>query len=561
MSSHSVNVKQDWEQYQSLKSRALSEFKQGNLEKSLDYTRVTALFAWQHHCGLWYDADLDDLLEKIGNELTGTHLQTGNEIGSSDRIVFITSAVNVGGLTRLLNQWMGFLKNDFKYRVLYITNHYTSPDNFYCTSSTFQDPQLHFYNLSCYEKYTDRIQELIKLLIKYPPQQIILFIDPDDVIAVSAIAAVKNYLKDLKRNMRVIYVNHADHAFWLGKKIIGTLVNFRREGALFSRKYRGMTSLIIPLITGINYLPSSPENYRDKDLSKPQHTISLSVGTFPKILSKGKVDYFRTITHLLEKYPNHYHFFITNPPKSDILDDYLPDNDDIKKRFIISGPFKDLSPYYRAADFLIETFPLTGYTVLVEAMTFQLPIVAFKNEKFPLFSSTANLPFYTFTASTEEEIIALSGKLIENPQLREELGKQLYQYYLQEMHPEKIYSLLKDMIREQKHRNENNELNKIKNKILKDLNHDKMINDSCYYEINESRIFNENLKPFKQLVLQSFLKKSSFSIKERIQFFSKARKRNEFSRNELYKYVVPVFLGKNYLKGLKPLKKNLRFIN
>ena len=117
------------------------------------------------------------------------------------------------------------------------------------------------------------------------------------------------------------------------------------------------------------------------------------------------------------------------------------------------------------------------------------------------------------------------------------------------------------MIREQKHRNENNELNKIKNKILKDLNHDKMINDSCYYEINESRIFNENLKPFKQLVLQSFLKKSSFSIKERIQFFSKARKRNEFSRNELYKYVVPVFLGKNYLKGLKPLKKNLRFIN
>ncbi|MFA0847760.1 MAG: hypothetical protein ACC614_09320 [Methanobacterium formicicum] len=553
MTDYSSDVKQDLEQYQSLKNRALSEFKHGNLEKSLDYTRVAALSAWQHHCGLWYDDDLDYLLEKIGTNLTRDRLLTGNEIGSSDRIVYLTSAVNVGGLTRLLDQWMFFLKKHFKNRVLYITNPYTSPDNFYCTDSTFQDPQLHFYNLSCYKKYTDRVQELIELLIKYPPQQIILFIDPDDVIAISATAAVKNYLKDLNRNMRVIYVNHADHAFWLGKKTIDTLVNFRREGALFSQKYRGMNSWVIPLITGINSVPSSLENI-DKNFTEAPSTVSLSVGTFPKVLGKGKVDYFRTITHLLEKYPHHYHFFITNPPEVDILNDYLPDNDEIRKRFVVSGPFSDLTPYYRAADFLIETFPLTGYTVLVEAMTFRLPIVAFKNEKFPLFSSTANLPSYTFTATTQEEIIDLCGRLIENPPLREKLGNQLHRYYLQEMNTERIYSLLKDMIsRDTNQENKNNGINDGRNKNNRFENSipDKEIINNCSYEVDESRVFCENLRPFKQLLLQSFLKKSSFSIKERIEFFSEARGRNEFTKNELCKYVVPVFLGRNYLK-LRP---------
>jgi len=538
------NVKYDLELYQSIKNRAITEFYQGNLENSVDCARVAALSAWQCHCGLWYDDDLDNLLKKIGISLIDSVNAVSNKPEPS-KIAYITSAINVGGLTRLLNQWMVFLNKHFTTKELYITNTYTSHRNFYCTQNTFKDPELQFYNLSCHKKYTDRIKELIELLIKEPPEQVILFIDPDDVIAISAINAAKHCLKELNHDLRVIYVNHADHAFWLGRNIINTLVNFRKEGALFSEKYRRMNSLVIPISSNIQPKKVSKDNFNIDNNS----TISLSVGTFPKVMGHGKHNYFRTITRLLREYPNHYHFFITNPPKQDILNDYLPDDDEIRRRFVVAGPFPDLVPYYGVADFLIETFPLTGYTVQVEAMSFHLPIVAFKNEKFPLFSSTANMPSYPFTATTEEGIINLCGKLIKNQELREELGNQLYTYYSREMEHKRVYSLLKDMI--------NDGINYLddvtdgkENDGVEDeqIKSDKMITDGCSYDINESRVFCANLKPYKQLLLQSILKKSTFSIKERIEFFKESIRRNEFdSRIELYKYIIPLIFGRNHL--------------
>ena len=437
-----LKVKEDLDLYHSIKNRAISEFHHGNLENSLDCTRVAALTAWQRHCGLWYDDDLDQLLKKIGISLTDSYLTVNKPQNS--KIVYLTSAINVGGLTRLLNQWMEFLKENFKIKKLYITNSYTSKNDFYCTPHTFKDPELYFHNLSFKKKYTERIKELIELLIKDRPEKVILFIDPDDIIAISAINSAKYFLKkDLNHDLQVIFVNHADHAFWLGKNIIDTLINFRQIGALFSKKYRGINdSLVIPISSNIK-----PTGIYKKNLDIDKNaTISLSVGTFPKVLGDGNTDYFHTITSLLEEHPQHHHFFITNPPEQDVLNDYLPDDDELRDRFIVAGPYSDLTPFYEVADFLIETFPLTGYTVQVESMAFKLPIVAFENEKFPLFSSTANIQDYPFTAKNEEGIIELSGKLIKNQELRKKLGDQLYCYYLKEMKPERVYSLLKNMI-------------------------------------------------------------------------------------------------------------------
>lgn len=516
------NINKERDLYNSIKDRAISAFDQNDFEESLDYIRTAALLAWQCHFGLWYDSELEFLLGGIGSRLKDKSVPAGEIDTSGKKIVYLTSAVNVGGLTILLNQWINLLKNDFKEKRVYVTNSYTSKKPFYCEGTTFNDPELKFYNLSYKKKYTDRIRELNKLLNEAPPDYIVLFIDPDDVIAVSAISALDCHSK-------IIYVNHTDHAFWLGQNFVDNLACFRKEGAIHAKQYRNINnSFVVPISTSIK--PEKIFSKEDFDIDK-YSTISISVGTFPKVLGDKKPYYFHTINQLLKQFPDHHHFFITNPPDKAALEKYLPDEPDIRKRFIIDGPFSNLSPYYEIADFLIETFPITGYTVQVEAMASKLPIVAFKN-KFALFSSAGNLSSYPFIASTENEIIDFSAKLIESPELREKIGNGLYNYYSKELNPDQAYVLLKDMINDKPH----------------DLKLDNETNQYVH-DIEDVRMFTcRNFRPYKHLILQSVLKKSSFSVKQRAEFYYNGLRRNEFnSKKEIFGYLVPVIFGRNLL--------------
>ena len=517
------NVNKDLNLYNSIKDKAISAFDQNKFEESLDYIRTAALLAWQCHCGLWYDNELECLLSDVGEGLKDKNSRIKeNEFSSAKKIVYITSAVNVGGLTILLNHWVNLLKNDFEEKIIYITNSYTSKKPFYGNNTTFNDPELKVYNLPYKKKYTDRIQELIKALNDASPDYIILFTDPDDVIAVSAVSA-------LDVNSKIIYVNHTDHAFWLGKNIVDTLACFRREGAVHAKQCRDINnSFVIPISTNIN--PEKMYSKEDFDIDKDS-TVSLSVGTFPKVLGDKNPNYFNTITRLLEQFPNHYHFFITNPPDKLALERYLPDKPDVRKRLIIDGPFSNLAPYYGIADFLIETFPITGYTVQVEAMASKLPIVAFKN-KFLLFSSAGNLSSYPFSASTENEIINFSAKLIKSPKLRENIGNGLYNYYLKKLNPNHTYNLLKGMI----------------NDKPQSLDLDSITNHSTY-DVDDVKMFTcKNFSPYKHLILQSVLKKSSFSVRQRADFYFNSLKRKEFSsKKEMLGYLIPVILGRNPL--------------
>ena len=517
------SVYEDLELYNFFKKKAAYAFDRNKFEESLDYIRAAALLAWQCHCGLWYDSELENLLKDIGNCLKDKiNFNNGKRPFSAKKVVYITSAVNVGGLTVLLNHWISLLRNDFEERIVYVTNHYTSKNSFYGSDTTFSDPELKVYNLNHKKRYVDRIKELIKILNDISPDFIILFIDPDDVIAVSAVGA-------LDVNSKVIYVNHTDHAFWLGRNVVGTLACFRMEGAVHARQCRNiMNSCVIPISTNIKPDKAFREDFNITDGS----TVSLSVGTFPKVLGDKNPSYFSTITRLLEQFPDHYHFFITNPPDKLVLENYLPEDPDIRRRFVIDGPFSNLAPYYGMADFLIETFPITGYTVQVEAMTFKLPIVAFKN-KFLLFSSAGNMSSYPFSASTEDEIIDFSSKLIESPVLRNKLGNSLYGYYIEKLNPEQTYGLLKDML---DGKTQELDMDNLKNSF------------NCNAE--EVRMFtSKGFSPYKHLILQSVLKESSFSIRRRFDFYWNSLKRKEFaSKKEMMGYLIHVIFGK-HIKG------------
>jgi len=67
------------------------------------------------------------------------------------------------------------------------------------------------------------------------------------------------------------------------------------------------------------------------------------------------------------------------------------------------------------------------------------------------------------------------------------------------------------------------------------------------FDIEDVKLFTcRNFKPYKHLILQSVLKESSFSIKERLEFYYNGLNRNEFnSKKETFGYIIPVIFGRN----------------
>lgn len=529
-----VKLKKELGNYTYLKSKAIAAFREGKFEQALDYAYVAATYAWNIHFGIWYDEELEHLLSKIGEYIQKEKCRFKYNMNKNRRmqkdvknIAYVVSFLSeVGGHSEVLRQWISILSDLVDNQYLYITNVSNLPTR-YSYLDDFGNRGIIVKQLSYNDSYIDRIKELINYFESDLPDLTILFINPNDVIAVTALLSIPN-------RPYVIYFNHADHVFWLGRNIIDLLVEWRSESVKYSVKFRKIgKSCIVPLTTNIKPQKTPKIFYGIPENS----TLSISIGSFYKVLGDPEWDYFKTIEELLEKFPNHYHLFVTNPPPQDVLEKYLPTDPDIRRRFIIDGPLPHLESVYGAADFLIETFPCVGGMVRVEAMACGLPIVAIRNKKFSLLSETDALPpTYPFTASTEKEVVEYSSKFIEDSELRDQVGAWLYRYYKQKFSPEKVHEILSDVIKIKNKINDENKV-EIRSNNFGELNY----NLEYAYLWSQG---NNRFTPNKNLLLQSALKLSAFSWKHRFKFYIQSIKNGEFkSKKDLFKGAILALIG------------------
>lgn len=425
-----------------LKSLAINAANSGKLEEALLSTYEAAKMAFLSGLGLkesiCFDADLDNLLSKIGVMLRSHRAasRSGDRRGRS--IAYVASELrDIGGHCEALLQWASCLRGYFEKQYLYTTNISEVKPNYPNLDNSLRELGVEIHNLPHWGSFCDRINLLEELLRISNPMYLALFIHPQDVLTITA-------LSKLQERPATLFFNHTDRNFWLGRNIIDYLVDWRSAGSVFSREKRSISdSCIVPLGTNIKR-KITPKTY----FGIPQEcTLSLSVGYFYKITCDDDYDYFRTIEAILERHPDHYHILVTSQPDENEIESFLCTDPEIRNRFIIHELQVDLSPYYGAADFLIETFPNIGGTIRTEAMACALPIVAFKNVKTPMISETDALdPSYPYLACSEEGMIENSSLFIENPAIRSEVAENLYQRYKGNFSPEKIGGLLQEIV-------------------------------------------------------------------------------------------------------------------
>ncbi|WP_456399939.1 hypothetical protein [Persephonella sp.] len=436
--------------YEDLKKKAIDSYKIGDLEKSLSIIVAASTLAMWYHFGCWSDDDIEELIKQIVNLLLKDKINTSNTLyKENDCILFLTSYLsNSGGHTRAMKLWINCLSNKFENIYLISTEMHKK------TSLNF--PEYDILNKVKYQsinnnKYSEKIRNLVELFMKIKPKYVFLFITPNDVVSISALS----YLKP-KLSFKTIFFNHSDHTFWLGKNIIDLLVEFRAYSARISRLFRNFQNKItaIPLSTDI-YIRATKysdniinKTLKSLDIEKSNYkTISLSIGASWKFVGNQKWNYFRAIKRILEHANNHIHMLITNKKNNYIETELRKFPIRLKDRFKIIYNISDPIPYYKISDFIIESFPITGGTVRLEAMALGKPIIFIKHKESELISFTEVIPEnYKYVAKTEEELVNLSINIINNKKERKKAGEYLRLYFFENFSIEKICRLLENVM-------------------------------------------------------------------------------------------------------------------
>lgn len=162
--------------------------------------------------------------------------------------------------------------------------------------------------------------------------------------------------------------------------------------------------------------------------------VLMAAGRSEKFLDRK---YWRAVLDVLEAYPSTYFvaFGLSKPPR--FLDEIL--TNDFKKRVCILGWLEDYHDLLARADIVIDTFPSGGGVIVMDAMSFEIPVISFENDYLQ--------PFNQVNWNLAEELIKIKklivprgdfaelkcrlGELIENPALRERLGLKCKAYIMQ----------------------------------------------------------------------------------------------------------------------------------
>ncbi|TWP30652.1 hypothetical protein ETU09_01230 [Apibacter muscae] len=389
-------------------ARAL--LKEGLYHDCILYLNKLVSFANNNFIGYYANWELEELLNILGSKIIPDNSKNNiREKKKNDlSILHIVSEIYpTGGHTKLLFNWIE-LDEDNIHSV--ITTRMTIDALIDVSQKYPLNKKINYQELQ-EKEFIAKIIELNQSVKNY--DRIILHIHPDDIIPVIA-------LSDKNIQTPVLFLNHADHLFWVGISIVDCLVQIREINIILDklrRKANFQKLLPIPI-----YNKKLEISRSIKYTKKEGDLYLLSTGSEYKYKPYNGYDFFKAAYSIVEKYDN-VHFFIAGvSDKSSLVQEYL------HPRIYYLGNVLNLSEYEDICDIYVEGFPIPSFTALLQ--------VALKKKYIHLIYNPVNLfrlfndnPKYdlVYSKSYDEWINSLE-QVIESSATRERKMTNQYTY-------------------------------------------------------------------------------------------------------------------------------------
>jgi hypothetical protein len=300
---------------------------------------------WKYHTGRFFCDKVESELIKIGLRLK---IKFASSVLLQKDVLHVASELyNIGGHTRLLESYVDIF--DTYNNHLFITRQEINELPQRIKGNIKINNIIHAKNE---ESLIQKARELALLWRKY--KYIILHIHPDDVVPIIAYG--------IFGHKNILFVNHADHVFWIGKRILKECINIRPLGFQISKELREISSnYIVPVILSQENL----ESIKEKNQKVEEKIIFGSMTSLYKIIPSGKKNFLKDIYTLLDKYPLS-EFHLIGIEESDLNN--FGFNSNLNSRLILHGHVERPRKILDKIDIYLEGYPYNSLTALYEAI-------------------------------------------------------------------------------------------------------------------------------------------------------------------------------------------------
>jgi len=410
-------IRSNFAHFCKLVARADNLLEKDRYDEAALCVEAAACFAARRHCGLFVSSGLERILVSIGKKLQSEkpHFGSSNLTTVNPRKVLHVSTTvrDIGGHSRMLLRW---IRQDAKRtHSLALTRQVRSPVPEKLKAAV-RDTGGCLYRIN--EKRGGLLSWARELKhIASSEDLVVLHITSDDVVPLVAFA-------DRTDSPPVVFLDHADHLFWLGAAISDLVIALRESGMRLAQQRRYISperSVLLPIILEpTQRLLSRAEAKRRIGLPEDS-VLLLSVAREVKYSTMQGVTYADAHVPVLEKHRRAILMIVGSGTR----DDWKPAIDRTQGRIIPLHEQEDVSTFQQAADIYVDSYPSSSNTSMLEAGSYGVPLVTrtpFSSASDILWADTPGFAATVWRASTDDQYVSMLSRLIKDSGLRRELG-------------------------------------------------------------------------------------------------------------------------------------------
>lgn len=341
---------------------AVRSERSGDLERAAVWAYIAAGVATDYGHGYLCSPELEALLLRLGGRLKPATATVAVPAAGGSRnrrrwLHVFSMTFGIGGHTALARRWIAHDPSDDRHDVVLTTQHgeevahglaVAAREKGGRVTSLFGEPGML------------RRAQMLRELAAREIDVVVLHAHPWDVVPLLAFAS--------PGGPPVLLLNHADHAFWVGRCVADAVVEIRDSGRHLSQVYRAVhCSLDLPVP-----LDDRGPAPRDRSLAAARlhdpsllgrDTVLLTIGSGQKYRAAPGLNLPSTLMQIMESLPN-CALIAVGPDRDDPL--WRDLNARSGGRIAAVGTDPDLAPWHAAADLYLEGFPVGTYTALLE---------------------------------------------------------------------------------------------------------------------------------------------------------------------------------------------------
>ncbi|MBC7769866.1 MAG: glycosyltransferase family 4 protein [Phycisphaerales bacterium] len=391
-------------------ARAQGYLAQGELDAAAVHCAVASHIPVQNHAGIFWSPRAEKVLAEIGARLPRASAPAPR-VKEHRRILQVgTQMAAVGGLTKMLGQWVAadsarehslvltqqrgpvptFVDECFGGR---ITRLNTRPGGFAAWA-------MHLRELACgYDL-------------------VVLHTYCEDVIPLLAFA-------EPGRHPPVLVLNHADHLFWYGPSVCHLSINLRDAAQDLAIARRGIAperNILMPTVAEASVRTRTREDAKRALGIDPGVTLMVSVARKLKYKTVHGMTFADIHAPVLERYPDAMLLIVG----ADEPEDWAPVRTRFGDRIRSTPELPNPKIYFEAADIYVDSYPFVSSTSLMEAAGYGAPsvtIFTYPQETRIFGINHVALVGNTLQATSFEQYREMLGELIADPGMRERLGE------------------------------------------------------------------------------------------------------------------------------------------